>query len=296
MSSQPLSRQTSGQSLGDIPSIEELRDERIELLRRIRHHKDEQDSIALDIENQPGASEVYRSASRVLFLETFVSRCSEYVADTLPMKIKCMEVADEINSEKKIAKFIKELQAKREHTLSKISEIQDRLERRSDPQRWYMDAVKAKYETNKDEFDQQMIDHTLENYDERDRLISENKKLREQKSSQEAKLLRTNYDTKIKENHYENAIKKAKLVNLVNARLCRDINVANASNVNNLQVVMNELNTEYYGIGKAPRKKDLPKLLEKALEEVDKEDFFIEASDITEEDIKRIEEKKKSKK
>lgn len=288
-----LSRQSSAQKIGEIPSIEALRDERLELLRLIRHHKDEQDSIALDIENQAGAAEVYRAASRVHFLETFANRCAEYVEETLPMKIKCMEVADEINSEKKIARFIKELQSKREHILTKISDIQSRLDRRSDPQRWYMDAVKAKYETNKDDFHQQMIDHTLDNYDERDRLIAENKKLREEKSSQAARLLRTNHDTKMKANHYENAIKKAKLANLLKTRQCREVNVQNASNVSNLQVLMNELNTEYYGIGKAPRKKDLPKLLEAALENVDHEDFFVDPNDLTEEDIKKFEERKK---
>lgn len=278
-----------------MPSMEELRAERLELLKQIRHHKDGQDSVALDIENQPGTADVYRRACRVLFVEHFAHRAAEYVEDMLPDEISRVVAADEINTEKRMAIFIKELQRKREHILKKISAIQDRFDKRSDPAQWYLDAVESKYAAQTED-DKKVVKHTLQNEEEIERLEAEVSKLKEERCAATAQLLMLNRDAERRQLHLRNSVKKTELENTVHARQCREMNVANSQKVGGLQVTMNLINTEHYGAGQAPSSKDLKEQLRIAEDNADEDYLLVEPKDITEEDLERLQSKKGKKK
>lgn len=275
----------------DMPSMEELREERLRLLKEIRHHKDEQDSIALDIENQPGAADVYRTAARVHIAETFGQRATEYVEDLLPDEITRVITADEINTEKSLAVFIKELQRKRDHVLKKISAIQDRFDKRSDPAQWYVEAVESKYEA-KDANDKKVVSHTLENEEEIEKLEKEVADLRIKKSAASAELIKAQRVANKDETVLNNRIKSVKLQNTVHARQCREMNVAHSHRVSGLQVSMNLINTEHYGPGGAPTSQELSQKVKEGINEADDDYFMIQPKDVTAEDIEKVQQKK----
>lgn len=277
-----------------IPSMEELAQERAALQKEIRHHKDEQDAIVLSIENQPGAGELYRTAARVQHAEYFAHRCMEYVEESMPKEIVRAVAAEEINSEKKVAKYIKELQAQREHILKKVSEIQDRLDRRQDPNQWYFDAVKAKYEC-KNEQDKKTVEHALSNAELIEELEKENAQLRDDKSKISGQLIRTNRESKQRIERLNYDIQKANAANALHSRQCHDLNLSNGSKTGNLQVLLNELNTSHYGVGKAPSKKEVKQRIKELTESYRDDEGFVRPEDITEEDLKRLEEKKSKK-
>lgn len=278
-----------------MPSLEELRQERLDLLQQIRRHKDAQDSLALDIENEPGSADVYRTAARVHHCEQFAHRAADYGEELLPDEIACVVTADEINSEKKIAMYIKELQKKRDAILKKVSEIQDSLDKKSDPAQWYKDAVANKYEAN-DEYESRAVEQTLLNENDAETLVALNSFLRNDVSNASAKLSKINRDAEANELFLTNSIQKTKLANTTRARQCRELNVANGTATNGLQALMSQMNAEHYGHGGAPTTRQLPQRMKEAIEDADQDNLFIEAKDVTKEDVEKVQGQKKGKK
>lgn len=107
----------------EMPSLEKLRAERVSLTEQIRHHKDEQDSLALDIECQEGAAEIYHLAARLQLFEHFCNRAAQHVDGKMKEDINKAVEADRRHSEEEIAAFARSLQQRRDQVIKRISAV-----------------------------------------------------------------------------------------------------------------------------------------------------------------------------
>lgn len=239
-------------SADNLPSVDQLRQERVRLSEEIRHHKDEQDSLALDIENQEGASDVYQLAARVQRFEHFAAHCSSYVEQSLASDVEKLIESDQRQSEEEIAAYIKELQGKREAALGRINQMQQRSGKMSAASKQRATAVEPFDENAK-----KSIQHTLDNEDENLELSEKTKKFRAMKTKLQADIVQQKHDAKKEEEQVKISIKNAELANARDARMCKELNNQNATITTSAQLLLNQLNVEHYGIDNAPTAKEI---------------------------------------
>ncbi|KPA81061.1 putative mitochondrial hypothetical protein [Leptomonas pyrrhocoris] len=235
-----------------MPSLEELRDERVRLTEQVRHHKDEQDSLALDIEGQEGAAEVYQTAARVQRLEHFATRAEEFAEKTLPAEIEKTVDEDRHQSNAELCAYIQELQNKRSAVLKKVVASQENQKKKS--QRSQTSQKNAAEESPEEK---KAIDHTNENKDEAVVLQNKIRKFRSMKTKLQSDIVKERADSKKMEERMSTRMRAAELANARDARQCKEMNDRNAAVTTNSQLLMDQLNVEHYGMDNAPTTKQL---------------------------------------
>ncbi|EPY37272.1 kinesin K39 [Strigomonas culicis] len=236
--------------LDNVPPLEELREERVRLLGQVRHHKDEQDAVTLDIEGHEMSPEVAELAARVDRLELFNRRAEAYVETELTQEVEDVIAKDQRQSEEDIAAFIQELQGHREQTLKRIATVQDRSAKAAV-------HLKASHEDPVDADQEKSIQHAVRNVEEGATLAEKVKKFRALKTKLQADIMRQKREGKQLEESMTARIKNTDLANARNARLCRELNSKNAALTTNVQLLLNQLNVEHYGINNAPSAKQI---------------------------------------
>lgn len=247
-----LQEVTHGETM---PSLEELRDERVRLSEQVRHHKDEQDSLALDIEGQEGASEVYQTAARVQRLEHFANRAEEYAERTLPAEIEKTVEEDRHQSNAELCAYIQELQNKRSTALKKVVASQESQSKRN--QRSAAAKQCAAAEEEDDPADKKAVEHTKENKSESVVLADKIRKFRSMKTKLLNDITKEKADSKKMEESLRTRTRAAELANARDARQCKEKNDHNAAVTTNSQLLMDQLNVEHYGFDNAPTTKQL---------------------------------------
>lgn len=230
----------------NLPSLQELREERVRLTEQIRHHKDEQDSLALDIESQEGTAEVYQIAARVQRFEHFAAHAYSYVNETLPAEIEQIIEADAKHSEEEVASYVQDLQKRRERVVNSIAAAQHPAKRKNTDE-----AVPLDDDTKKS------LAHAQENESEATTLSEKLKKYRAIKTKLQSDIMKEKCDGKKTLDGIEARIKSAQLANARDARLCKELNSGNAALTTNAQMLMSQLNDEHYGIDNAPTAQQL---------------------------------------
>lgn len=234
-----------------LPSLQELREERVRLTEQTRHHKDEQDSLTLDIEGQEGATQVYQVAARVQRYEHFAARSHTYVQEQLPLEIEQVIEEDQRHSEEEVAAYIQELQTRRENTLKKVSAVQQRSTKKGKATETSDDLHQDDEETRR------VIEHAEANVNESQTLSEKVKKFRALKTKLSTEIVREKRDSKNTEQQLNARIKNAELSNARDARQCKELNSGNAALTSNAQLLMSQLNIEHYGMDNAPTKAQL---------------------------------------
>ncbi|CBZ30051.1 conserved hypothetical protein [Leishmania mexicana MHOM/GT/2001/U1103] len=234
-----------------MPSLEELRDERVRLSEQVLHHKDEQDSLALDIEGLQGAAEVYQLAARVQRLEHFAQRASTYVEETLPKEIERTLEEDRQQSNQELCAYIQELQTKRANTLKRVVASQESMVKRN---RHQSDAAVSEEE---DPMEAKAAAHTQENKDECVVLHQKIRRFCSMRTKLQSDILKEKGASKKMEERMCASIRTAELTNTRDARICGELNNRNAAATTNSQLLMDQLNVVHYGIGNAPSTKQL---------------------------------------
>lgn len=239
-----------------MPSLEELRSERVRLSEQVRHHKDEQDSLALDIEGQEGAAELYQTAARVQRLEHFANRAEQYTEQTLPEEIEKTVEEDRHQSNAELCAYIQELQNKRSTALKKVVASQENQGKKNQRKpAGKKGAAEAPIED--DEEDKKAIAHTKENKDESQALAEKIRKFRSMKTKLQSDIVKEKADSKKSEESMRTRIRAAELANARDARQCKEKNDRNAAVTTNSQLLMDQLNVEHYGFDNAPTTKQL---------------------------------------
>jgi hypothetical protein len=239
-----------------MPSLEELRDERVRLSEQVRHHKDEQDSLALDIEGQEGAAEVYQMAARVQRLEHFANRAEEYADKTLPEEIEKTVEEDRHQSNAELCAYIQELQNKRSTALKKVVASQENQCKKSQRQQANKKNSAAAAE-EEDPEEKKAVEHTKENKDESEVLAEKIRKFRSMKTKLLSDIVKEKADSRKMEDSMRTRIRAAELANARDARQCKEKNDHNAAVTTNSQLLMDQLNVEHYGFDNAPTTKQL---------------------------------------
>ncbi|CCW60903.1 unnamed protein product [Phytomonas sp. EM1] len=232
--------------VSSLPSLEVLREERVRLIEEIRHHKDEQDSLSLDIEGLEGAAELYNTAARVQRLENFVAEGSVYVEKVLPGEIERFLEDDRRRSDEEVAAYAQELDSRRERILQKASAAKERTTKLANRQ------ASKHVDPELDDGIENTIAHVDGNVGQIELLSDKVKKFRTLKSKLLAELAREKKDSAGMEKNLNIQIKNAELSNARDARLSKELNASNASLTANVQLLMNQLNVEHYGIDNVP--------------------------------------------
>ncbi|KAG5495219.1 hypothetical protein JKF63_02274 [Porcisia hertigi] len=237
-----------------LPSLEELRLERARLSEQVRHHKDEQDSLALDIEGLPGAAEVYQLAARVQRLEHFAKRASEYVKDALPQEIEKTIEEDRRQSSAELVAYIEELQNKRARILKKVTVAQESISRRRAG-----NAIGGKRDSQDSlsPLEAEEVAHTEENKGESVVLHEKIMKFRSIRTQLQIETVKQKSESEKMEESMRRSIRNAELANSRDARQCREMNTHNAALTTTAQLLMDQLNVEHYGFDGAPTSKQL---------------------------------------
>ncbi|AYU82239.1 KHAP1 [Leishmania donovani] len=238
-----------------IPSLEELRDERVRLSEQVLHHKDEQDSLALDIEGLEGAAEVYQLAARVQRLEHFAKRAYEYAEETLPKEIERTLEEDRQLSNRELCAYIQELQSKRANTLKRVVASQEGMVKRN--RRQSATATTAAPGEDVDPMEAKAVAHTQENKDECVVLHQKIRRFCAMRTKLQSDILKEKSAGKKMEERMRASIRTAELANARDARMCGELNNRNAAATTNSQLLMDQLNVGHYGFGNAPSTKQL---------------------------------------
>ncbi|KAK7201350.1 hypothetical protein NESM_000197300 [Novymonas esmeraldas] len=238
-----------------MPSLEELRDERLRLSEQVRHHKDEQDSLALDIEGQEGAADVYQLAARVQRLEHFAERASQYANQALPQEIEKTVEEDRHQSNMELCTYIQELQSKRSNTLKRVVATQESMSKKH--QRQTAAGQGAAKDEEEDPMEAKAAAHTQENKDESVVLQQKIRKFRSMKTKLQSDIAKEKSDSKKMEESMLTRIRAIELANSRDARQCKELNNRNAAVTTNSQLLMDQLNVEHYGFNNAPSTKQL---------------------------------------
>lgn len=249
-----MSSQPAEYNVNSMPSLQELRSERMRLSEQVRHHKDEQDSLALDIEGQEGAAELYQVAARVQRLEHFANRAETYVDETLPQEIEKTVEDDRHQSNMELCAYIQELQSKRSNTLKKVVASQETMNKKNQRANGAAGAAKAEEE---DPLERQAIEHTMENKDESVVLQQKIRKFRSMKTKLQSDIVKEKTDAKKMEETMRTRIRNGELANARDGRQCKELNTRNAAVTTNAQLLMDQLNVQHYGFDNAPSTKQL---------------------------------------
>ncbi|GET91999.1 hypothetical protein, conserved [Leishmania tarentolae] len=242
-------------NIQSMPPLEELRSERMRLSEQVLHHKDEQDSLALDIEGLQGAAEVYQLAARVQRLEHFAERAHVYVEETLPKDIERTLEEDRHQSNVELCAYIEELQNRRSNTLKKVVASQEGMMK---SRRQKSDTAKtAAQEQHDDPMDAKAAAHTKENKDECAVLQEKIRKFSSMRTKLQADILKEKNASKRMEERMQAHIRTAELANARDARMCGELNNGNAAATTNAQLLIDQLNVAHYGFGNAPSTKQL---------------------------------------
>lgn len=243
----------SDHDIDAMPSLEKLTEERVRLSEQVRHHKDEQDSLALDIEGLDGSSEVYQLGARVQRIEHFVAHAETYTKQSLPGDIQNLVEEDRRASVKEVGAYIQELQNKRSNTLKRVAAAQENSMKRSNK----ADATARDEDDKLDPIDAKAAEHAVQNRDESVVLAEKIKKFRSMRTKLQSDIVKEKHDTKKMEETMQISIRNAELVNSRDARLCKDINDRNAAFTTHAQLLMGQLNVEHYGMSGAPTAKQM---------------------------------------
>ncbi|KAG5494442.1 hypothetical protein GH5_02461 [Leishmania sp. Ghana 2012 LV757] len=250
-----ITQNSLGCDINSLPSLEELRRERVRLSEQVRHHKDEQDSLALDIEGLEGAGDVYQLAARVQRLEHFVNRAMQYTEEALPLEISKAVEEDRYQSNLELGAYIQELQRRRANTLKKVADAQEIMSRRSQLQNAAENAAaNPEYE---DPMEAKAARHTQENKDECVMLQQKIRKFRSMITKLRSDIAKESKDSKKMEERMCSCIRNMELANARDARLCKELNNRNSAGTTNSQLLMDQLNVEHYGFDSAPKTKQL---------------------------------------
>nr|CAJ2479974.1 unnamed protein product [Leishmania braziliensis] len=241
--------------MNSLMSVEELTAERVRLAELVRHHKDEQDSLALDIEGLTGAGDVYQLAARVQRLEHFVKCASQYVNDTLPQTIETMVKEDRRQSNQELCDYIQDLQEKRADMLKKIAASQEIMNKRKQRQKAHV--VAAVKQKDEDPMTAKAEEHTHENKEEYVALQQKIRKLCSMRTKLQSDIMKEKKSSKKMEERMLARIRNLELDNARDARMCKELNNRNAAFTTNSQLLIDQLNVEHYGIGNAPTTKKL---------------------------------------
>ncbi|KAG5469528.1 hypothetical protein LSCM1_02751 [Leishmania martiniquensis] len=242
---QEIAQDSLGCDINSIPSLEELRRERTRLTEEVRHHKDEQDSLALDIEGLEGAADVYQLAARVQRLEHFVKRAMQYVEETLPLEVEKTVEEDRYQSNLELCAYIQGLQKRRTNTLQKIAAVQEMMNKRSRLQSAFDEAVDKP--ENEDPMEAKAAKHTQENKDECAVLHQKIRKFRSMVTKLQIDIAKESKESKKMEDRMCACIRNVELANARDARLCKELNSRNSAVTTNSQLLMDQLNVEHYG-------------------------------------------------
>ncbi|CAD2215588.1 hypothetical protein AGDE_05726 [Angomonas deanei] len=234
----------------DIPPLEELQSTRVKLSEQVRHHKDEQDALELDLENNETNQEAYQLAVRVQRLAIFADRSAGYTENELTAEVEEVIAQDQRQSEEEVAAYIQELQAKREATLNRIANVQERSTKSAAKQG-------EAQEEPIDEEQQKSIQHAVSNVDEATTLSEKIKKFRALKTKLQGEVGRARREAKQSEDSMASRIRNAELTNARNTRQIKEINSKNAILTTNAQMLLNQLNVEHYGMDNAPTAKQI---------------------------------------
>ncbi|KPI89842.1 hypothetical protein ABL78_1011 [Leptomonas seymouri] len=234
-----------------MPSLEELRDERVRLSEQVRHHKDEQDSLALDIEGQEGAAEVYHTGARVHRLEHFAERALEYTEKTLPEEIEKTVEEDRHQSNTELCAYIQELQNKRSLTLKRIVATNEKQNKKN------KHSLTSTNDAIEDPAEKKAVEHTKENKSESVVLQDKIRKFRSMKTKLQSDISKESADSKKMEESMKARIRAAQVANTRDTRMCKEMNDRNAAFTNNSQLLMDQLNVQHYGLDNAPTTKQL---------------------------------------
>ncbi|EKF29959.1 OSM3-like kinesin, putative [Trypanosoma cruzi marinkellei] len=251
----------------ELPELQVLSDDRVQLIKEIQHTKDEGDALLLQVEGNAEAASMYRVAARVQRFEEFANRANEYVKNVLPEEIERVADADRHHSDDEVAAYIKELQAKREEELRKIGLLKERTTKRANDLRngprvenGELNALCRVSRAKEEEPDKETRE-TQEYVDEarlkKVDLIAKIKELRQAKSKLQVELLDTKHKNEKKVNEMKARIRHAELANKRDIRVCQQLNTTNAALTTNAQTLLGQLNVEHYGIEGAPSEKAL---------------------------------------
>ncbi|KEG14127.1 putative OSM3-like kinesin [Trypanosoma grayi] len=251
----------------ELPQLEELKEERVRLMRDIQHHKDEGDAKLVQIEAHEGASAMYRVAARVQRFEDFANHAAEYVEKELPEEINRVAEADKRHSEDEVAAYIADLQSERAEELRKINVLKERTAKRAkeirNGPRVEHEEVTANSRAMKpkeDEIDRETketMNYTDEAKSTKGELVAKIKKLRQEKSKLQVSLLDAKHKSEKEIHELEASIRRAEIANTRDVRLCQQLNTGNAALTTNAQILLGQLNVEHYGVEGGPTEKML---------------------------------------
>ncbi|CCW71450.1 unnamed protein product [Phytomonas sp. Hart1] len=222
-----------------------LQRERVKLIEEVQHHKDEQDSLSLDIEGLEGVVELHNTAARLHRLENFVNASSEYVEMDLPDEIQRFLEDDRRRSDEEVAAYSQELDSRRERILEKAAAAKENTAKLASKHVQHTDP-------NIDDGNEDAIQHVDGNMGMIPMLSDKLKKFRTLKSKFLAELAREKKDSAMTEKTINIQIKNTELSNARDLRLFRELNSSNASLIANIQMLMNQLNVEHYGMDNIP--------------------------------------------
>lgn len=232
--------------------LDVLRAARAQLSERIRHHKDEQDSLALDLECHAGGSEIHHLAARVRRLERFNEAVAAHVSGTMTREVEHVLQADERHSEEEVAQYAAELQSRRDALFRRIAAVAEQPPRgREDNIRTHTKAVELQ------EMDRTALAHVSENENQLAVLTEKVKKFRTMKSRLEAELVATERQAAHEMNRMRQRVKRAQLDIARDTRQCQELNTRNATLTTTAQMLMSQLNAEHYGVEGAPTPQQL---------------------------------------